>query len=439
MKDTPINYDVVQRHIEESKILNVGKATIREIKRLINGIEAETGEKFIRMEMGVPGLPATDIGVQAEIEALNRGVASVYPDIEGVPVLKKEAARFVKLFLDIDVDSANCLPTVGSMQGGFAAFLTFSKIHQKKDTTLFIDPGFPVHHQQHKVLGQKFDSFDVYNYRGDKLRDKLESYFAKGNIHSVLYSNPNNPSWICFTDKELRIIGELATKYDVIIIEDLAYFAMDFRKDYSKPGVPPYQPTVAKYTDNYLLLISSSKAFSYAGQRIGLMILSNKLFNLKSPDLLQYYTTDIVGRALIYGTVYALSAGTAHSTQYALAAMLKAANDGTFDFVEVVKEYGEKARIMKKIFTENGFNIVYDKDEDEPIGDGFYFTFAYPGFTGEELLRELIFYGISAIALSITGSERMEGIRACVSLVKREQFPVMEARLKKFRANHPVK
>ncbi|MEI7727715.1 MAG: pyridoxal phosphate-dependent aminotransferase, partial [Bacteroidota bacterium] len=212
--------------------------------------------------------------------------------------------------------------------------------------------------------------------------------------------------------------------------------AMDFRKDYSKPGQPPYQPTVAKYTDNYLLLISSSKAFSYAGQRIGLMILSNKLFNLQAPDLLRYFSTDIVGRALIYGTVYALSAGTAHSTQYALAAMLKAANDGTFDFVEVVKEYGAKAKIMKKMFLDNGFTIVYDKDEDEPIGDGFYFTFAYPGFTGEELLQELIYYGISAIALSITGSERIEGIRACVSLVKREQFPVLEGRLKKFRENH---
>jgi aspartate/methionine/tyrosine aminotransferase len=436
MKDTPISYDVVQRHILESKIRNIGKATIREIKRLINGIETETGEKFIRMEMGVPGLPATEIGVQAEIEALQKGVAAVYPDIEGTPLLKKEAARFVKLFLDIEVDAANCLPTVGSMQGGFAAFLTFSKIHRAKDTTLFIDPGFPVHHQQHRVLGQKFESFDVYDFRGDKLREKLESYFSKGNIHSVLYSNPNNPSWICFTDKELRIIGELATKYDVIIIEDLAYFAMDFRKDYSKPGVPPYQPTVAKYTDNYLLLISSSKAFSYAGQRIGLMILSNKLFNLQAPDLLNYYSTDIVGRALIYGTVYALSAGTAHSTQYALAAMLKAANDGVFDFVEVVKEYGAKAKIMKKMFIDNGFTIVYDKDEDEPIGDGFYFTFAYPGFTGEELLQELIYYGISAIALSITGSERTEGIRACVSLVKREQFPALEERLTKFRKNH---
>ncbi|MDP1621948.1 MAG: pyridoxal phosphate-dependent aminotransferase [Bacteroidales bacterium] len=438
MKDTPINYDVVKRHIRESKIRNIGQATIREIKRLITGIEAETGEKYVRMEMGVPGLPATDIGVQAEIAALQRGVAAIYPDIEGIPVLKTEAARFVKLFLDIDVDAANCIPTVGSMQGGFAAFITFSKIHRDKDTTLFIDPGFPVHHQQHKVLERKFESFDVYDYRGDKLREKLESYFSKGNIHSVLYSNPNNPSWICFTEKELRIIGELATKYDVIIIEDLAYFAMDFRKDYSKPGIPPYQPTVAKYTDNFLLLISSSKAFSYAGQRIGMMVLSNKLFNTQSPDLLNHYSTDLVGKALIYGTVYALSAGTTHSTQYALAAMLKAVNDGDFDFVEVVKEYGAKAKIMKKMFTDNGFTIVYDKDENEPIADGFFFTIAYPGFTGEELLKELLYYGISAITLSITGSLRLEGIRACVSLVKREQFPVLEERIKKFRENHKI-
>jgi hypothetical protein len=118
--------------------------------------------------------------------------------------------------------------------------------------------------------------------------------------------------------------------------------------------------------------------------------------------------------------------------------MLKAVNDGTLDFVDVVKEYGEKAKIMKKIFTDNGFKIVYDMDEDVPIADGFYFTFSYPGFTGEGLLEEMIYYGISAIALSITGSARLEGIRACVSLVKRSQFPDLEYRLKKFHEQHPV-
>jgi aspartate/methionine/tyrosine aminotransferase len=439
MKETPINYDVVKRHIEESKIRNIGKASIREIKRLINGIERETGEKFVRMEMGVPGLDPPQIGIQAEVEALNSGVASVYPEIDGTPILKKECARFAKLFLDIEVNEANCLPTVGSMQGSFAAFLTLSKMHTEKDTTLLIDPGFPVHRQQHTVMGLKYESFDVYDFRGEKLRDKLESYLKKGNIHSLLYSNPNNPSWVCMTDHELQIIGELANKYNVVILEDLAYFAMDFRKDYSRPGVPPYQPTVAKYTNNYILLISSSKAFSYAGQRIGMMVVSDTVFNTKAPDLLRYYTTDILGRALVYGTIYALSAGTSHSAQYALAAMLKAVNDGTYNFVDVVKEYGEKAKIMKKLFTDNGFHIVYDKDEDDPIADGFYFTVAYDGFTGEELIEELFYYGISAIALTITGSDRKEGIRACVSLVRRPQFPALEARLKKFHEQHPLK
>jgi len=433
-----MNFDIVSRHIQESKIRNIGTASIREIKRLINGIEKETGEKFVRMEMGVPGLPPSEIGVQAEIEALKRGVAAIYPDIEGTPILKAEASRFAKLFLDIDVDEANCVPTVGSMQGGFAAFLTLSKLSKERDTTLFIDPGFPVHHQQQIVLGLKYQSFDVYDYRGEKLREKLESYFSTGKIHSVLYSNPNNPSWICFTDHELRIIGELANKYNVVIIEDLAYFGMDFRKDYGHPGQPPYQPTVAKYTENYILLISSSKAFSYAGQRIGLMLVSNHLFNQVSENLLWSYSSNIFGRALIYGTLYALSAGTAHSTQYAMAAMLKAANDGTYNFREVVKEYGEKARIMKKLFIDNGFKIVYDKDEDNPIADGFYFTVSYPGFNSDELLLELLYYGISAISLSICGSERLEGLRACVSLVQRSQFPALEERLKRFHENHPV-
>ncbi len=437
-KDTPIDFDIVTDMIRELNVPVVGKATIREIKRLVDNIEAASGKKFIRMEMGVPGLPPAKIGTDAEIEALQRGVAAIYPDIDGIPSLKKEASLFVKNFLDIDVDPAGCIPTVGSMQGGFASFMTLSRMHKERDTTLFIDPGFPVHKQQHKVMGLKFESFDVYEYRGDKLHAKLESYFKQGNIHSVLYSNPNNPSWICFTDQELRTIGDLANQYNVVILEDLAYFGMDFRKDYSKPGVPPYQPTVAKYTDNYILLISSSKAFSYAGQRIGMMVISNKLFNSRSEDLLRNYTSDQFGRAMIFGTVYSLSSGTAHSAQYALAAMLKAANEGKFNFVEEVKEYGAKAKIMKKLFTDNGFHIVYDMDIDQPIADGFYFTIAYTGFDGPALIEELLYYGISAISLSITGSEHTEGLRACVSLVMRTQFPDLESRLKKFHEHHPI-
>ena len=435
-KDTPIPSEVVDKYVKQMNLENVGRASIREIKRLVDLVEGDTGERYVRMEMGIPGLPPTQLGVDAEIEALKKGVAAIYPDIDGTKGLKNEISRFVKLFMNLDVQPQACLPTVGSMQGSFASFMTLTRMRKERNTILFLDPGFPVHMQQCRVQGVPTENFDIYNYRGEKLRAKLESHLAKGNIAALLYSNPNNPSWICFTDTELRIIGELATKYDVVVIEDLAYFAMDFRQDMSKPGEPPFQPSVGNYTDHYILLISSSKAFSYAGQRIGMMVISNKLFERQFPDLRPYYGMEQFGRAMVFGTMYALSSGTSHSPQYALEAMLKAVNDGMFDFVEVVKEYGEKAKIMKKMFTDNGFKIVYDKDEDKPLADGFYFTISYPGFSGEELIAALVYYGISAISLAITGSERLEGLRACVSLVGRDQFPDLEYRLKKFHEHH---
>lgn len=434
MRKTPIPAEIVDKIVAQSGIKEVGKASIREVKRLINDIEKASGEKFVRMEMGIPGLPACKIGVDAQIKALQNGVAAIYPDIDGTPELKEEAARFVKKFIDLDVDPAGCIPTVGSMMGGMAGFMTFVRARKERDTTLFIDPGFPVQKQQHRVMGLKYETFDVYNHRGAKLRDKLESYLSKGHIHTIMYSNPNNPSWICFTEEELQIIGDLANKYDIFVFEDLAYFGMDFRRDISKPGV--FQPSVGKYTENYALLISGSKAFSYAGERIGLMVLSKKLYNSEFADLVPYFGTPKLGRAIIYGTVYAISSGTSHSAQYALAAILKACNDGSYNYLDDVKEYAEKAAIMKKLFTDNGFVIVYDKDGDNLLADGFYFTLAYPGMSGEELLKEFLYYGVSAISLAITGSERTEGLRACVSLVNRNQFPALEERLKAFKANH---
>jgi len=438
IKDTPIPSEVVNEVIDAFGIHPAGKASIRELVKIVNDIEKITGEEFIRMEMGVPGLDPTFVGIEAEMIALRKGVASKYPNIEGIEPLKEEAARFVKLFLDVDVEPMNCVPTVGSMMGGMASFMVVNRSDKNRTGTLFLDPGFPVQKQQCLVLGHQFGSFDLYDFRGEKLLQKMEEEIVKGQYSSILYSNPNNPSWICLNDEELKIIGEISKKYDITIIEDLAYFGMDFRKDFSKPGKAPFQPTVAKYTDNYLLLISSSKAFSYAGQRIGVMIISPGLYNRKYPDLRRYYSSEKFGHAMIYGALYALSAGASHTAQYALAAIFKAVNDGSYNYIKEVREYGKKASIMKALFQKYGFRIVYDMDLDEPIADGFYFTISYPGFDGSELVEELLHYGISAISLEVTGSSRTEGLRACVSQVRRDQFPVLEERLKRFSEHHSI-
>jgi aspartate/methionine/tyrosine aminotransferase len=438
MNNSPFEKEIIDQKIKELRITDPGKASIREIVALVNLVEEETGERFVRMEMGVPGLPPAQVGVEAEIEALGRGVAAIYPMVDGIKPLKDEASRFVKNFLNVEVSPKGCIPTVGSMQGTYTAFLAAANAVEGKDTTLFIDPGFPVQKQQMMVLGQKYVTFDVFNFRGEKLRAKLEEFLSKGNICSIIYSNPNNPTWICFTEKELQIIGELANKYDVIVMEDLAYLGMDFRQDLSKPGEPPYQPTVAKYTGNYVLFISSSKIFSYAGQRCGLMVIPDTLYKRDYPALQNRFGGTDFGSIITLRLLYALSSGTSHSAQWALAAMLKAANEGRLNFVEDIKEYGEKAKIMKRLFLENGFDIVYKKDLEQFIADGFYFTICYPGMTGNQLVANLLYYGISAIALDNTGSNE-EGIRACVSFVKREQFPDLGYRLNLFHEHFSAK
>lgn len=437
MKNTPVDYQTAKRIIDSYGLPDFGKATIREVVAISTQLEQQTNTEFIHMEMGVPGLKAAQVGVEAEIKALQDGVASIYPNINGIPEIKQEASRFIKAFMNIEVAPEGCVPVTGSMQGTYASFLVSGQCTPGKDTILFIDPGFPVQKQQLTVMGYKYETFDVYESRGEKLRETLESYLSKGHIAAMIYSNPNNPAWFCLTEEELKIVGEMANRYDVIVIEDLAYFAMDFRKDLGHPFEAPYQATVARYTDNYVLQISGSKAFSYAGQRIGVTAISDKLYHRTYPGLTARYGGGTFGTVYIHRVLYALSSGTSHSAQYALAALFKAAADGTFDFVSEIKEYGRRAARLKKIFTDYGFRIVYDHDLDQPIADGFYFTIAYPGMTGGELMEELMYYGISAISLGTTGS-RQQGLRACTSFIKDHQYALLEERLRIFKANHPA-
>ncbi len=437
MKETPIKKEIIDGLIVRLGIQDFAKATIREVKQVAATAEKESGVEFIKMEMGIPGLPAAQVGVDAQIKALQDGIAHSYPDIQGYPELKRQASRFVKAFIGIDVAAEGCVPVTGSMQGTFASFLTCSQADKKKDTVLFIDPGFPVQKMQLQVQGVKYETFDVYDFRGEKLGAKLESYLSKGNVCAIVYSNPNNPSWVCLTEEELQTIGRLATQYDCIIMEDLAYFAMDFRQDLSKPFEPPYQPTVARYTDNYMLLISGSKAFSYAGERIGVVCISDKLFHRHYDDLAARYEGLPFGLVFSTRMLYALSSGTSHSAQYALAAMFRAACDGGYDFRSEVKVYGDRAHKLKEIFCRHGFHIVYDKDGDQPVADGFYFTIGYRGMTSGQLAHELMYYGVSAICLVTCGSEQ-QGLRVCTSFIEDHQYAQLEERMAIFEENNPI-
>lgn len=432
----PLSYEILTKTASELGIIDISTATIRQIVALSAALEKEANEKFVHLELGNPGLPASSIGIEAEISALKAGVANNYPAINGIPELKKAGARFVKAFMDIDIPEKAIVPTVGSMQASFTLQLLLSQRLPGKDTILFFNPGFPAQRHQAKVLGLGIEQFDIYNFRGKALEAKLEEILSKGNVTAMLFSNPNNPAWINLTEEELEIIGRMATKHDIIVIEDVAYLGMDFRTDFSHPFESPYIPSVGKYTDNFITLVSGSKIFSYAGQRIAIVAMSKNVYERQYEFFTQFYEMPAFGDAYIFGVLYTASSGTSHSAQHALAAMMNAACDGKLNFVKDTSEYGRRAEIMKRCFCDNGFHVVYDMDGNNPISDGFFFTVGYGDMDGKLLQEELLRHGISAITLSSTGSEQ-NGVRICVStLSEKEDFDILNQRLKAFKDEH---
>ena len=270
----------------------LGAATIRQLVGVVKDIEKATGIEFVHMELGEPGLPAEQIGIEAEHKALLAGKGSKYPIITGIPEVKHWGHEFIKAFINLDIPEECIVPSVGGMQAAFALNTTMSQLSKQKDTVLFVDPCFPVQKQQCKVIGVRVDAFDVADFRGDKLEAELERHFKTGRIAAMLFSNPNNPSWMCLTEQELEIIGRLATKYDVIVIEDLAYLNMDFREKRGVPYQAPYQPTVGRYTKNCVHIISCSKMFSYAGQRGAIIAVEPELAHKCYPLLGERYGND---------------------------------------------------------------------------------------------------------------------------------------------------
>lgn len=430
----PVDKSIVDSLIKENRI-DIMNASIRQVNLLVQVVEQKLGVKYIRMEFGVPGLRADKEAYDYECHLMqNEKVNSDYPPFNGTERFRNAASKFFKAYTNIDIPPNSVVATCGAQQGCFLSLAVSSRANPSKNHVVFLEPGFSVNKLQIKFLDLNSTGIEMYDR--ENFIDRLEERLKKGDVAACLWSSPNNPSWIVLDDDELSRMGKLFDKYDVVAIEDNAYFGMDFRKDYSQPNREPYIPTIAKYTNNYIALLSSSKMFNYAGQRVGCALIGPKLGQREFPGLSKYFAASRFLDAFVQGGIYPTTSGVSHSAQLAVAHMMDLAAQGKFNFVQPLRVYGERAKYFKDVMIKNGFKLVYDKDGKEPLSDGFYFTVSYPKLTGPELLKELLYYGISVTTLNTFGSERTEGVRICVSLSGEDTFEPFKERIEAFSQSH---
>lgn len=422
-----LSKEVIDRFLEDADI-NFEQLDIQEFWGQIGLLEKKLGVRYVRMDFGIPGLPPPVAALRAQADALSkRKAVCEYAPAEGIVELKEEVAKFLLLFFGLKADPNCCLPTCGATQAAFVAQAVAGRRYKERKKILHLEPGYPPIKAQTRLLGLESCGIDLHSCRGERLMDAIQSHANDGHLAAISWSNPNNPTSMMLSADEVRGIGAICEKNDIIAIEDAAYLGM-VTSEQEMPVTP--MNSIAHHTDNFFLLLSASKMFSYAGERIGVLISSSSLMGRSYDALDEMFSCKRFDLA-VKRTLFNLTAGAPHTAQYAVAGILKAINDGKYDLVETLSEYGRRAKAVKGILLRNGFHIVYKSNGDESE-NGFYLTFGFPGLTAAQLLKELLYHGITALPLSVFGSTSKDGLRACVGLLEPRFFPLLERRIQDF-------
>lgn len=259
-------------------------------------VEAEKrGRKIYHLNIGQPDLQ-TPAAFYDAVRAFDKDTLE-YAASPGVPALIDAVRNYYK-GLGVNLDNNDILITTG---GSEALLLTCLSILDPYTEVIIPEPYYPnyttfVHAAGGVIRAMPTCPEEGYHYAN---RKRIESLITK-NTRAIMITNPGNPTGVVLEEHEMRMIADIAKKYDLYLICDEVYreFCYDDRF-----GVP----TMARFNDiddNLVIIDSVSKRFSACGARIGCVVTKNKELQqalLKfCQSRLAAPTIDQIGAAALY-------------------------------------------------------------------------------------------------------------------------------------------
>lgn len=404
-----------------------GAFNIEDFWQAIDLIENALGIHYVRMDFGVPGLLPPDICLNEHVTALETGtIAQAYPPYAGAADLRMEMAEFVTRRTGVNLSLDNFFVTCGGTQALFVAQAVAGSLYHNRKTIVFLAPVYPPMLAQARLLGLNPVCIDMTSLRGEALLRTVRAAFANLPTAAICWASPSNPTWTVLSHQELHGLAALCEAFDVLPIEDMTYLGMVGNCD----AMAKLTPSIGLYAQKYFMVFSSSKMLSYAGERIGFLAGSDALLKQHEQPLASTFGTDLVARACA-SMIFNTTAGAPHSSQRAVAGVLRAINSGQFDLERHLSTYMRRAATLKEILRESGFTLITGSDESQVL-DGFYVCFSYENLSGAELATRLLYCGVSVLPLSAFSSQNNNGVRACVGRLDDEKLAWVRERLGNF-------
>ena len=102
----------------------------------------------------------------------------------------------------------------------------------------------------------------------------LEDAMKQPNVKALILCNPSNPCGKVFTYEELKVIADLAIKYDIYVITDEVYEHIVY-----EPHRHTYMATLPGMKDRTIICSSLSKTYSITGWRLGYVIANPEIID----------------------------------------------------------------------------------------------------------------------------------------------------------------
>lgn len=270
------------------------RSVIRELFEYGKKRKAEVGaDNVYDFSLGNPSVPAPACVNETIIDLLNTEdpiLLHGYTSAQGDANVRKTIAHYVNGKYQTSIDADDIYMTMGAAA---SLCVAIKAVCLPEDEFITFTPFFPEYRVFVEAMGGKLIPSESDNKTFQINFDNFEKVLNP-KTKAVIINSPNNPSGVIFTEESIvklcAILDEKSKEYGhpIYLISDEPYRELVY--DDIKV------PYLTNYYDNTFVCYSYSKSLSLPGERIGYIIVSNKME--KNRDV--YAAVCGAGRALGY-------------------------------------------------------------------------------------------------------------------------------------------
>jgi alanine-synthesizing transaminase len=222
------------------------------------------GEDIIDFGMGNPDQPTPQHIIDKLVETVQRKDTHRYSASKGIPRLRQAISNWYQQRYNVSLNpETEAIVTIGSKEG--LAHLALATV-EKGDTILVPNPAYPIHPYGFIIAGAEIDHVPLMP-GVDFFSELVKKITSSKNPPKILLLNfPGNPTTQCVDLDFFAQVVDIAKKYKIWVIHDLAYADIVF-DGYVAPSI--LQIPGAK--DIAVESFSLSKSYNMPGWRVGFM------------------------------------------------------------------------------------------------------------------------------------------------------------------------